>query len=668
MRRSLLFVILLLLAGFGLYSCLSGGVFAPGALSAYLLLMLLPGAGCYLLLEKEPRLFELLLAGTISSPVLVSIVAVAAMLSGMPPTAVALVITILAAVFAVATAMRRPLLACVEELSVRQGLILFGIIAAFCALIGFLPLTNEWWRTRSDAWFHISVVAQISDYGIPPEDPYFYGIPLQYMWVYHVLVLTVSRATGFAPAVVMALFNVQALAGFMLAAFMLAQLLRNRFAHSVSSVLTAILGINALFWLFLPVKLVRAFVGENTGWEVTKRMLSLSPLDNLSVRQFLTIYHNQYFFLNKFIVLTAFSIALSLMAACWFGMACSIARRRAFPIYLTFFSAVGMLAFHPIVGFTCLAGLGGGIVLFYLSRSRICLPARSTSLLLIAALAGAAVIMLPYLYIVMHGKESSQLFPLLVSLPKTGGLLISCALGILLAAFQVRKLFAQQRPEVRFFALASLSMIIVCLLINLPGANKYDKPPFFMFFPLAIAGGWTLAELPQRKFTPFRKKAVVVLLYIVLFLPLNFIAFLGNFATPTSGVFTVEETRIAEWARANTSRDAIFVDNKDRNFILVAGPRRNFYGSHSYAKQWGYNAEEMARRKRVIDNIYSNEALAPSTLSALCAIEPDVYIVLRGRNESHTDVDKFLQSGDMFIEAYTTGPATVLQLNKNSCR
>ncbi|MCK5619805.1 MAG: hypothetical protein KAJ17_10410, partial [Candidatus Krumholzibacteria bacterium] len=530
------------------------------------------------------------------------------------------------------------------------------------------PLTDEWWRMRSDGWFHISVVAQISDYGVPPEDPYFYGIPLQYMWFYHVLVLIVSRATGITPPFVMALFNMQALAGFILATFLLSQLLKNRFSHSVSSVLTGILGINALFWLFLPVKLLRAFVGEDTGMEVVYRILSLSPLDNLTVRKFLVIYNNQYFFLNKFFVMTAFSLALSFMAACWYGMASGLAGKRAFPIVLTFFTAVGMVAFHPIVGFISLAGLGGGIVLFCLSRSQLSMSARRTSLKLIVTLVASVAVLSPYLYLIMHDKESSQLFPIGVSFQQIAGLVIACALGILLAAFQVKKLLSQQNPEARFFALATFSVIVVCLIIHLPGPNTIDKPAFFMFFPLAIAGGWTLAELPQRNITLFKSKFGVVLIFVVLFLPVNLIAMLGNFATPTKNMLTMEEAQLARWAQANTSRDAVFIDSEDRVFLLVAGPRRYFYGFEPYATQWGYDKGEMTGRKRVIDNIYSSKPLEQSTLAALCEIDPDVYIIVRGRDKSNAGVDKFYHIPDAFTEVYSAGSISVLKINKETFR
>ncbi|MCK5617816.1 MAG: hypothetical protein KAJ17_00375, partial [Candidatus Krumholzibacteria bacterium] len=133
MQRTILFVILLLVAGFGIYSCLESDIFAPGAVSAYLLLMLLPGAGFYLLLEKDPQLLELAMAGTVLSPVLVSIVAVLAMLSGLPPKAAAVGITLLAAVFGIAVILTRAPLAGRWEVSFRQALVLFGIIVAFCA-------------------------------------------------------------------------------------------------------------------------------------------------------------------------------------------------------------------------------------------------------------------------------------------------------------------------------------------------------------------------------------------------------------------------------------------------------------------------------------------------------------------------------------------------------
>ena len=47
--------------------------------------------------------------------------------------------------------------------------------------VGDQAVAKHGMRYRSDAWFHAAVIAQIGDYGIPPEDPYFAGLALQWM-------------------------------------------------------------------------------------------------------------------------------------------------------------------------------------------------------------------------------------------------------------------------------------------------------------------------------------------------------------------------------------------------------------------------------------------------------------------------------------------------------
>ena len=61
------------IAAAGIYSCASDGFGVFGLLSAYILLMILPGAALYILANNKPDLLELALSSVVLSPVLTGV-------------------------------------------------------------------------------------------------------------------------------------------------------------------------------------------------------------------------------------------------------------------------------------------------------------------------------------------------------------------------------------------------------------------------------------------------------------------------------------------------------------------------------------------------------------------------------------------------------------------
>ncbi|NIO29114.1 MAG: hypothetical protein GTO29_11245 [Candidatus Latescibacteria bacterium] len=667
MKRFSCIGILILIGGLGLYSCLTDSLFTPGGISAYLLLMVFPGAALYLLLEKHLRPVELALSATVLSPVLAGSGAVIALAFGLSARAALIVLALASITISAVSLARNVSLQDRREIDGRQAVTLAGIIFLFCVLIGYLPLSNEWWRIRSDAWFHTAVVAQIADYGVPPEDPYFYGLTLQYMWFFHALVLLLSQAIHVSAFTVMPLLNIQAIIGFSLSTLLISLLFKKHFKYGTLSMITGVLGLNAFFWVFLPIKLGRAFTGEIRGMAEVSRVLSLSPLNIKTVREFVRIHQNQEFFLDKFIVSTALSTGLCLMAAAWYGVTSSLSQKRTSMIVFAFLASVGMMAFHTIVGFVTIAGLLGGLILFQWKGFGTESADRRQALKLILVLLAGLIVLSPYLYVVLHGKESEQLLPFGISFVKIASIVISCALGFFLAAFQLKRLLAERTPEARFLLLATLSIVVVCLAIKLPALNAYDKFPFFIYFPLGVVGGWTLAELPLRSATRVRRGAVMALVLIVLFLPLNLIQMLGYFAQPVEEVVTPWEQQIAAWVRDNTSRDAVFIDSNDRVFLVAAGPRRYYWGTKQFASQWGYDKDEMTRRRRLRDNLYSDEPLTDETLHQLGGIDEEVYVIARD-DEGTGGFEKLSRYPDLFQQLHSAGPITVLRVERARCR
>jgi len=635
---------------------LSGAV---GAAASYVLLMLAPGLALYFVVERHPRLLEALASSLVASPVLVVVPAVAAMAAGVSAPTTARALEVAAAAFLALSSLRAESVSS-GGLSTRHYVVLAGFVIAVCALTAYLPLTNEWWRIRSDAWAHRAYIAEIADFGVPPQDPYFRGFPLQYMWAYHVLMLVVADAGRFDPFWMMAFLNVQALAGLIVATFLFAGTMVHDFARKMMSVVTVTLGMNAAFWVFLPVKVLKAFTGDTRGMEEIARQFSLSPLTYRTATGFMTIFHNKTFFLDKFMVGTAFGFGLCLMAATWYAASSYLRRRRTFPLAFILVTTLGMLAFHTLVGSVMLVGTFGGLALLFLRRRSVDGYRLPRTVRLAGAMLAAFVIALPYVYAVLHSKDTVGQIDLPILGARVIGVAISLAFVLVLVVFQGR--FLRLRGVVpRFVVLATAVITAYAMLVPLPGPNSFDKPVFFAFFPLAVVGAWSLVDLAER-----RGWALAALVAAVAFVPVNGLALAGCFRTPPDWTISAEERDAAGWLGEHTPRDATLLDDDDRVVFVTLSPRRHLWGRLSFAAQWGYDRLEMSRRYHAWRVVYSDEPLDANTLSCLGSVESDLYVVLR--KDRHADGVNVRRHPEYFHPVYDNGAIEVLSVDTERCR
>jgi hypothetical protein len=636
----------------------------PIGLLRWLGLMAAPGAILYLLAERRrPTVLEFLLAALVASPLLVTLAGMAGLAAGAAPGTIARAIAVasLLALGAVAAA-RHPPLGIAPR---REWMVLLALTGVAVLLTAFLPATREWWRIRSDAWFHAAVVAQIDRYGIPPEDPYFAGLPLQYMWFYHVLVLVLARGLDADPFRVMALVNVQALVVLAFAAHHLAGVFRDRVAHRAWATAMLLFAFNAAFWVLLPVKLARVMIGDVRGMEEVRRTFQLFPLTYDRACGFMHIYYNQEFFLDKFMVATAFGFALACMATGWYAATAWMRERRPSLLVLLAVSLGGMLGFHSLVGFVMLVGIFGGCILLFFARRGAAGYRMRDSLLLLGVSLACFLATTPYLYQVMHMKEREQVIPLSVSLHKTAGIFISSAfvLALCLRA-RGRALLGEATAAMRFFGFAALSVTLFCLLIKLPGPNTYDKLGYFVFIPMAVAAGLALADELERRSA--RARTVALAWTLAFLVPVNLIAFASCFLTPDAQAFTTEEARLSDWIRDHTGRDALMIDDHDRVVFLVTAPRRYFWGNWAYAQQWGYPRLEMSRRLHAQRALYSGDPLDATALEVLGAVQEPLYAVVRP--EHRTAGSAVTTRPDLFPPVHEDGGYGIVRIDTAACR
>ncbi|TPW09793.1 MAG: hypothetical protein FD129_2088, partial [bacterium] len=224
-------------------------------------------------------------------------------------------------------------------------------------------ITRPWIRLRADSWFHAAVVFEIERGGIPPQDPYFAGLPLQYMWFFHWIMAGIRKVVAVTPFDLMVIVNGLALMTLIMASADLAAWLARRQGESPgrAATLAAVvvpLGLGVLFWLVMPIRALRALGGQHGGMSELVELFRLTPLDIPTARAFLSDFGSVPFFLNKFMVGTAYGLALTGLVIYLGALVRFIERPRLTPLLVAAPALFLSLMFHPVVGLTMVAVSG----------------------------------------------------------------------------------------------------------------------------------------------------------------------------------------------------------------------------------------------------------------------------------------------------------------------
>src|SRR5262249_25769623 len=123
------------------------------------------------------------------------------------------------------------------------------------------PLVNAWTRFRSDTWVHAGIVYEISERGIPPQDPRFAGMRLNYVWFYNLFIALMDGLRGGSPFVAMIVANVCWMGAQVALGWQLAWTLWRERPAARAALPLLLLGLNAGALLLWPAWLGRAFIG-----------------------------------------------------------------------------------------------------------------------------------------------------------------------------------------------------------------------------------------------------------------------------------------------------------------------------------------------------------------------------------------------------------------------
>lgn len=537
-------------------------------------------------------------------------------------------------------------------------------------------LVNDYLLVYADAWHHISVANEILDRGIPPMAPFLPDVPLRYMWFYHLFHTVFAELSGLSIRVVMGLFNA-------INAFVFAYLIARLISHFTSKhryILTAPLfafaGLESAGWVLWPVRLLRAFTGEERGRAEIARIVDNIEINGAEVIYFLrppwTWLMN---LLDKFVTLTAFSYSLNLFLLCFIlVIARDFHRESGVKAALCILLAViGAFLFHVVTGTTLILTLiGAGILALIADRVRKTgrTPRFETVVLPVLAVIAAA-LTFPYFRTLTGGGAGGGLkdylhFGLI-------NLLTVAAPLIVLIPFSLRALSKIVSSDSGvFWTLLRwlISLFILCLFVNLPGLaeNKIVFPLFLLLSPFIT---WQLVD--GLRAARGVRLALLSIWIAILFLVPPVLSVRGfMLEKPKTPHFekrhriTEGECKLFAWIRENTDINAVIVEKNTYNLAPVYARRRNFFLNSLYIRVHNYGGEKLERYRAIRDEIYSAEPISPETIESLRDIGLDIYVVAwAGDVIEVPDLDrKFTSHPEWFERVYENTAGAVYAVTK----
>jgi hypothetical protein len=614
------------------------GLFVPGSIGAALLypaLAFFPGA----LLVRALPLGESPLArfafALALSPLAASLAGWALVTAGVPLPAAARAVAIGCAALWIAIAPRKAPGEPGEPFAVWRVPVLIALAGA--ALIAWVFFSNPWIRIHSDGWIHGGIVAEILTRGIPPEDPRFAGLPLNYVWFYNFFIALAASLRGDDPFVMMALFNAVNLGATLLVAWVAGRALWGP-ASANGALLLAGLGFNAIAWMLWPLHFLRAAIGENRGWEGVADVFQRFHVNDYRVIfTFTTPFGYMANVWDKFLVGTAVSYAYLMLLVYLTAMILWFGAGRAAALALAALGALGMLLFHGVVGLSAIPTALGALALAWLLSLR--MPGL-TSARRIAAFAGAtlagACAGAPYTWSISRGwsGETSGLeHSFLAPDPR---LIWTLAIAVAPALWFARRLLAEawraRRAPVVLLACFAFGMALFASIVRLPLGN-HVKFVYQTFLPLALIGG--AAWIPAwhgalRRLGP----APAALGFALLFLATPVLTLRGYALDPGARVSHVlrldaTERALYDWIRAKTPADAVVIDAESRDYVMVLARRQLLLGTRFGPELAAFPRDQVVLRRAVMADLYGDQREIARDLRTLDALGRPVYVLYR---------------------------------------
>ncbi|HET6349176.1 MAG TPA: hypothetical protein VFH88_08845 [Candidatus Krumholzibacteria bacterium] len=522
----------------------------------------------------------------------------------------------------------------------RRALVGVAILVLVAAALAFsLPLAKFWWRARDDSWFHAAVTQKLIRDGLPVTDPYFAGLRLQYMYFYHGILAACSRLTGIDAFHAMITVNAIALVSCASAFHALAGLFSRRVAPRVLGTALWLFGMNGWFYLFWASRIARAFTGKTRGLEVLRQLFPWSPNGHATAASLITVEGNQFMFLDKFMIGTAFSLTLSLAATAMFLL---LRARQGHWSWrhdsALFLSIGGAMVLHAVAGVALAVVTAAVLSLLMLVRAQTSRGGPSYVRLMLGIGIGVAVT-LPYLSSVAPRGAGHAVMKLAFQPRVAVGLLADVLPALVFAVLFFRRagddsdsperLGARPISELTLsgsglVALWTLFMLMVALTVDLT-TNNETKFAFFVWLPLCVL---SVGAFERWGYSPVRWRWLVLIVATTT-LPLHMLYF-HHAVRDRSVLFVSDEERaVYGWIRKNTPRDAMFLEEDDIVRVPVLADRDLYWGNDVYAHNWGYPVAEMNSRRQLRDDVFAKTGPSTDDVLQLRVLGRRTFVIYR---------------------------------------
>ncbi|MGZ8891393.1 MAG: hypothetical protein ACXW1R_00355 [Halobacteriota archaeon] len=482
----------------------------------------------------------------------------------------------------------------------------------------------------SDLNFHLSIITRfIESPHIPPENPYLPAHYIAYDFFMHLFVGTLSILTGISS---LTIFKITVPLLFFTLSMNIYVLCRRVFNNATALIAMILYTLGGgLAWIII----------------IAQRPSDLFPSLIYRFAEAAAVKYDQTLLFYLLPQTQTFAlVVLTFAFILWITLIRELSVRNA----LIFGLILGILPYyHLITAFSLSVAVAAYVVYEYARRRP-----KNAQYNLGALVVGGAIAS-PMLFLLIGGPNQAEIafftFPLFFWFVVYG------LVGIIACVGAYKSLSQETGKPLIFFALSALVAVNV---IALPLTTNSYRFLVYLWLPVAIFASYYMAavfaKLPREHFWSKTKALKILAILAALCLALPTSVMLWEFYNGETYVFaSSDELQAMQWIRANTSKDAIFLEEPS-NFprIPFETGRRLAFAGELYAIQ--YNGIDLQQQINALMNERSPEILS------LNLKQNNVSYVFVGSHEQQYEIAKTVKDLNYFEIVYSNPSVIIYKL------
>jgi hypothetical protein len=485
-------------------------------------------------------------------------------------------------------------------------------LGAVAFVIACLAL-NPWSLIRSDTWVHAAIVGEIRLHGVPPIDPRFIGLPLNYVWIFQYFIAQLTSLRGQDLFVFMALLNVVTTGVMFAFVWQLAWAVWGEERAARGTLVLFTFGLNAGAYLLGPLRFLLALSGEVRGMDEVRRQLSLMHVGSWDVIYVIAApFTWMVQFWDKITLGGPLGYAYLFLLLHLLALARILRGGGGRWIAIAFVVGLGSVLPHSVIGLGMIPVTAGAVALGLLLRPRApWLPGPRAVLPFASASVAGFAAGLPYLVSIASGWRNG-VTGLAHHWIEPGwrmpwSLATACGVTLLFAWPGVRRAWRERLPFAAWLSLWALGIVLMQCIVHLPEGNEH-KYIWMAFLALVLLGGAeflpALDRWRLRLGTPFLSAAVAIVFVV------PHVAFLQGVVrdpmrtqSPALNPRPGENAMLA-WVRDRTSPDDVFLETHNRDLLTVQGPRRMLVATRAGPDRCAFPVTDFERRREVTADLF----------------------------------------------------------------